>query len=193
MATIAKRAIFRSKTLQTYMQNREKSILPQVVAPPVFSACWLVLALLIIAVMLIWVEKLPLYVNGSGIIVYSSVSPQQDTGATAIILVPSSTIEHLQAGLPGSNIEHLQTGLPIQVQIDGSVLNSRITAVSHNPLSPDEIHQEYGLSVAGPAFVITDRLGPALVGNLYAGSLVQAQLQIGSQSLLSLFPFMKSL
>ena len=147
--------------------------------------------------MLIWFEKVPTYITGSGIIAQSSVSSLQDTGTTAIILLPSSNVEHLRTGLAGSDIEQLQAGLPIQVQIDpaesGSVFNSRVVAVSPNPLSPDKIHQQYGLTVAGPAFVVIAAFGPAMSGKLYAGSLVQARLQIGSQSLLSLFPLLNSL
>lgn len=185
MATTSpKRPIFRSKTLQTYIQNREKSVLPRIITPPVFALSWIVLALLIAAGITIWYGQVPVYITGSGIIPEPLASSQQETDTTAIILFPISDIAYLQADLP------------IQIQIDpaGSrlVFNSRVVAVSQSPLSPDEIHLKYGLEVAAPAVVVTATLGTALSRKLYAGSLVQAQLQIGSQSLLSLFPVLNS-
>jgi hypothetical protein len=129
--------------------------------------------------------QVPVYITGSGIIAEPSTLRQQGTGATAIILFPIS------------NAAHLQVGLPIQVQVGpagtGLVVNARVATVSHDPLSPESIRLQYGLVVTGPAIVVTATLGPALAGNLYAGSPVQAQLQIGAQSLLALFPVINSL
>jgi hypothetical protein len=186
MATVSpKRAIFRSKTVQKYIQNREKSVLPRIVAPPVFALCWVVLTLLIAAGIITWSGQVPLYITGSGIIAESSTLVHRGTDATAIILFPIS------------NATHLQVGLPILVQVDpagsGPVVKARVATVSHDPLSPERIHLQYGLVVAEPAIVVTVALGSALAGNLYAGSPVQAQLQIGEQSLLKLFPIINSL
>lgn len=186
MATVPpKRAIFRSKTVQTYLQNREKSVLPRIVAPPVFALCWVVLTLLIAAGIITWCGQVPMYIIGSGIVAESSTPTQQGTGATAIILFPIS------------NAAHIQTGLPIQLQVGpagaGPVVNTQVATVSQEPLSPESIHLQYGLEVAEPAIVVTAPLGPALAGNLYAGSPVQAKFQIGAQSLLKLFPVINSL
>lgn len=184
MATATpKHSIFRSKTVQAYIQNKEKSVLPRFVAPPVFVLCWVVLILLIFAGIIIWHGQIPVYIAGSGVIAEPGTSPDQGDEATAIILFPLGSVPHLQRGLP------------IQVQLDQNspMLNGRITAVSTNPLNPREVLQQYGLPAAGPSLVVTTNLGHALSAHLYAGSHIQAQLQIGSQSLLSLFPVVNSL
>lgn len=178
-----KRSIFRSKTIQAYIQNREKSVLPRLIAPPVFALCWAILILLIFAGIVIWNGKMPVYITGSGVISGSSVLPQQSDEATAIVLFPLS------------NVSRLQKGLPVQVQLgqSGLVLNGHVITVSQQPLSPDQIQQQYRFEVAGPSIVVTAGLGHAISASLYAGSHVQAQLQVGSQSLLSLFPVINSL
>ena len=73
------------------------------------------------------------------------------------------------------------------------MLDCHITTVSQHPLNPGQIQQQYRLEVAGPAIVVTARLGSAIPASLYEGSHVQAQLQVGSQSLLLLFPILNSL
>jgi hypothetical protein len=184
MATTAtKRSIFRSQTIQTYIQNREKCVLPRIVAPPVFALCWIVLTLLIVAGITIWYGKIPLYITGSGIIPASPALDQNYTETTAIIVFPLRDVTYLQAGLP----------IQIQLGQTGPALDCRIAAVSPHPLSPDQIQQQYRLEVAGPSIVVTVNLGPAVPARLYAGSHVQAQFQIGAQSLLSLFPVLNSL
>jgi hypothetical protein len=186
MATVSpRRAIFRSKTVQKYIQNREKSVLPRIVAPPVFALCWIVFTLLVAAGIITWCGQVPMYITGSGIIAEPSTLIHQSAGATAIILFPIN------------NATNLQVGLPIQVQIGptgaGLVVHAHITTVSQDPLSPESIRLQYGLVVAEPAVIVTVALGSVLKGNLYAGSPVQAQLQIGEQSLLKLFPIVSGL
>jgi hypothetical protein len=178
-----KRSIFRSKTLQTYIQNREKSVLPRLVAPPVFVLCWVILILFILAGVIVWNGEVPVYIAGSGVIVEPSALSQPGDEATAIILFPLS------------DVSRLHTGLPIQIQLGQTnlVFNCRITAVSQTPLSPDRIQQQYRLEVPGPAVVVTVGLGHAIPASLYAGSHVQAQFRVGSQSLLALFPVINSL
>src|SRR5436305_6221549 len=176
MAPVApKRSIFRSKTIQAYIQNREKSVLPRLVAPPVFVLCWIVLTLLIFAGIVIWHGEIPIYVAASGVISELGALPQQDDEATAIVLFPLS------------DVSRLQRGLPVQIQLgQGSpVLSGHIIAVSQQPLSPNQIQQQYKLEVVGPSIVVTAGLGHAISASLYAGSHVQAQFQVGSQSLLS--------
>lgn len=186
MATASpKRALFRSKTVQAYIQSREKSVLPRIVAPPVFALCWIVLTLLIVAGIIIWSGQVPIYISGSGIISAPSpaASSQQERGATALLLFPMNAVAHLQSGLP----------IQVQVGQAGAVCNCSIASVNQQPLSPYELRARYGLTSTEPAIVVTTILGPAIAESLYAGSPVQAKLQIGSQSLLSLFPIVNSL
>jgi hypothetical protein len=175
MATsTSKIQIFRSKTLQKYTQNREKSVLPRIVAPPIFAFSWIVLTLLIAAGIVTWLGEVPTYITGSGII----LDTNQGDGATAAFL------------LPVGDSSYIRPGLPVQLQIGqaGPLLHRAINSISQNPLSPAEVHQQYGFEVTDPSLVVTVGLGSTISEHLYSGSPIQAQVQIGSQSLLALFP-----
>lgn len=175
--------IFRDKAVQKYIRNREKSVLPRVVTPPVFIFCWLILTLLIAAGIAVWLGQVPLYITGVGIVLDQNLSTHQ-TGTTVAVIF-----------LPASDASHLRTGLPIQLQIgqSGPVLHTAIDTVNQTLLSPEQVRQQYEFQVAGPSFVAVTSLGSTIPQHLYAGSLVQAQIQIGSESLLSLFPVLNGL
>ncbi len=181
--TSPKSSIFRSKTMQKCMQNREKSVLPRVVAPSVFAFTWIVLILLISAGVAIWIGKVPQYLSGSGIVLTPSASAQPNEDATAVIL------------LPASDVSQLKTGLPVQVQVgqSGPQITRTIDGISQELLSPSDVHQNFGLDVTGPSLAITVGLGPTIPAHLYAGSLIQAQIQVGSQSVLAVFPVINNL
>jgi len=178
-----KRSIFRSKAVQKYVQNREKSVLPVAIAPPVFAFCWVLLTLLTTAGIVAWLGQVPLYITGAGIVLDQNISAHQGDEAMAIIFLPTG------------EISHLRIGLPVQVQIGqtGPQLNRSIDAINQNVFSPEQVRLQYGLGIAEPSVSLTVVLGSTISGPLYAGSLVQAQIQIGSQSLLSLFPVFDSL
>src|SRR5579875_1412417 len=171
---LSNNTIFRSKTIQKYIQNREKSVLPRVIAPPVFLLCWLILMLLIAAGVAVWLGQVPMYVSGAGAVLGQHTSSQQTGTAVAVIF------------LPPSSASQLHVGLPIQLQIGqgGPVLHTTIDTVEYTPLSPQQVRQQYGLQVSAPSCVVIADLGSALPPRLYVGSLVQAQIQIGSESLL---------
>ena len=179
----SKPPIFRSKTLQKYMQNREKSVLPRIVTPPIFACSWIVLMLLIAAGIAAWLGQVPSYITGTGVILDTNSVANQGNGATAAIL------------LPASDISYIRSGLPVQIQIGqaGPQLHRTIDSVSQNLLSPGTVHQQYGFEVADPSLVVTVGLGSTVSESLYSGSPVQAQVQIGSQRLLALFPVINSL
>jgi hypothetical protein len=178
-----KNSIFRSKAVQRYIQNREKSVLPRVVVPPVFALCWLVLTLLVVAGIVIWSGRVPFYTSGAGVVLDASTGINQGDEATALIF------------LPASEAPQLHTGLPVQVQIgqSGPLLNRTINGVGRSVLSPAQVLQQYQLEVAQPSCVVAVTLGSGIQGSTYAGSFVQARIQIGSQSLLSLFPVLNRL
>ena len=83
--------------------------------------------------------------------------------------------------------------LTIQVGQSGLQVNRTIDSISQDLLSPSDVHQNFGLEVSGPSLAVTVGLGPNIPARLYAGSLIQAQIQVGSQSVLALFPVVNSL
>lgn len=175
----SKRPIFRSKALQKYVQSREKNVLPRLIAPPVFGFFWVILATLTAAGLVAWLGQVPLYATGSGLILDRSIATVQGNDeAVAVILLPATLYRQLR------------TGSPVQVQIGmtGPSLTRTIDTIDPGILSPSEVRRRYMLEVLEPSFIATVRLGPGISSRLYAGSIVHAQVQVGSQRLLSLFP-----
>lgn len=178
---MSQRSIFRTKALQRYLENREKPVLPRLLTPPVFLCCWLLLAIVITAGIAAWFGQVPVYITGSGIILDNC---QECRGATALLFLPPNPSFHLSVRMP----IHLQIGT------SGLQLNSTIATFRPDPLSPNQIRQQYGLGdnafslITQPSLIVTAQLDASISGRLYAGSLVTAQLQVGSRRLISLFP-----
>ncbi|GAC1637362.1 MAG: hypothetical protein NVS4B9_30470 [Ktedonobacteraceae bacterium] len=181
--TAPKRSIFRGQALQKYRQNQEKSVLPRVVAPPVFLLFWILLITLTSAGVVAWLGQVPLYITGSGMILDKDVLPDQGSDeAVAVIVLPASEVAHMRIGLPAQ----------IQVGSTGPRLNRAVDAVSTTILSPSQVRQLYGIEMTDPAQVVSFRLGPGISRRLYAGSPIHVQIQVGSRRLLSLFPIFSS-
>lgn len=183
---VSKRTIFRGKALQYYAASRQKEILPRLISPPVFVFLWLLLALLLVASLLAWLARVPIYVATTGVVLDQGIMQgQQANGkATAIIFVPASQASRVHAGQP----------ILLQIGTGGTELPYRIEGIVRGILSPNEVRRRYGLEnaasagITGPSMVLTISLGPAFSAHQYAGSVVSARLQVGSQRVLSLLP-----
>lgn len=188
--TASERTIFRHKALQQYEQSRNKTVLPRYVSPPVFVCLWILLGLLIIAGVAAWLGQVPTYVAGSGVVLDPGSTTQQGGNeAVAVVFVPAT------ASLT------LRPGLPVQLQIGstGPQVASTITTVEPGIVSPNEARDRYALGgvasavITQPSVVVTARLGPSIQAQAYAGSIVSAQVQVGTRSVLSLLPGLGSL
>lgn len=183
-AAAPKRSIFRNQALQKYRQNQEKSVLPRIIAPPIFLFFWILLITLTAAGVVAWLGQVPLYVTGSGMVLDKNILPDQNNDeAVAIIILPANEVIHIRAGLPAQ----------IQIGSTGPQVNRTVDSVSPAILSPSEVRQSYGMEMTDPAQVVSLKLGPNISRRVYAGSPVHVQIQIGSQRLISLFPIFNSL
>jgi hypothetical protein len=85
----------------------------------------------------------------------------------------------------------------VQLHVGSSdqLANASITSVASMSLSPDEIRRQYHLDgtlsllVTQPAVAVEVKLDSAPFTSQYLGSVVTAQVQIGSQRVLSVLPF----
>ncbi len=179
-----KRSIFRDQAVQKYRQNQEKSVLPRIIAPPVFLFFWILLAILTAAGVVAWLGEVPLYVIGSGVVLEQDVLPNQGSDE-AIAVIP----------FPLHDIFSIRKGLLSEVQIGstGPTLTRTVDTVSHTTLSPSEMQRRFGISMTDPAQVVSIRLGSDISRRVYAGSPVHVRIQIGSRRLLSLFPMFSNL
>lgn len=174
---MSKRGIFRNKALKYYQQSQERDILPRFVAPPVFLFLWILLGLLLASTVLAWLARVPTSVTGSGVVLDQKQAPSNASGAVAALFLPATS-----SGL-------VRPGQPVQVQIGADVpLTTTILTVEPGVKSPSEIRATYAQVIAEPSVVVLIGLGPGISAQVYAGSLLQAQVQVGSQRILSLLP-----
>jgi hypothetical protein len=181
--TKAVRSIFRDEAIKSYIESREKDVLPLLVAPPVFLFLWILLGLLLTAGLLAWSAQVPIYQEGTGIVLEQQPASGQRE-VVALIFLPATSAPILRAGLP----------VQVQVGSSGPALTSEIEQVEPGILSPSAARTRYALAssvsetLTEPVVVVSVRLGPSIPAQLYAGSVVSAQVQVGSRRVLSLLP-----
>ncbi len=181
----ARRPIFRDAAIKQYIQGRDKDVLPRYVSPPIFLFLWIVVGFCITTGLIAWSTRIPVYVSGLGTVVKEHRSGQM---VAIIFLSPDQRLR-------------VRPGEPAQLQIGtlGPLLKQTVTFVKPNILSPGEARQDYNLDgaislvVPQPSFVVVVALDARLVSPLYRGSLLRAEIQVGSQRVLSLLPVVGSL
>lgn len=172
------RSIFRESAIQRYRMRREQDVLPRFLAPPLFTFLWILLGLCLVGGWLAWNTRVPMYAAASGVLVQS-----QPTGQLQALLFASA--EQQTA---------LRAGQAVQLHIGttGPQLHVVVTSVTSHTLSPEQIRTDYhldstlSLAVSQPALVITVLIGNNAIRPEYIGSLVSAEIQVGSRSALSL-------
>jgi hypothetical protein len=183
--TQQRRPIFREHALQQYIQRQENDVLPQIVSPPVFLFFWLLVVLVIVAGVLAWMERVPTYVSGTGVAVSGDyrVNAQQNA-FEALIFVPASERQQIRSGL---------TSL-VRINASGETINTSVASLDTHIYSPDAAQRRYALScnvaqnLTEPTLAVRMHvLIPAQV-HIQNGTSVHAQVQVGMQRVLSLFP-----
>lgn len=176
--------IFRAKALEQHAFRWEKTILPRVVAPRFFLFLWILLGLLFSATVFAWSAQVPMYATGSGIVLAqgSTVSVRGDEAVAAVFLPATPSLK-------------VQAGATVLLRIGSTTqLKATVLAVQPGVMSPDDIQQRYRLSntpgqtITEPSIVVFVGLGSAMPTQTYAGSLVSAQVQVGTRRVLSLLP-----
>lgn len=132
------RQIFREHALQHYLQKNEQSVLPKTVSPFVFTCCWIVLSLTILAGFLIWSIPVPNYQNTLGMPIPQGSSASTTQTTTILVFFPLSVQTSIQSGQI--------------VQVGGNTLESalagRITHIDTQHYNATELVKSYGLSPA---------------------------------------------
>jgi hypothetical protein len=167
----------------------EKDVVPRLISWPIVVCVWLLLGVLMAAGLLAWYVQVPTYVDGSGVILARGDKLQPAGGDTGAVVF-----------LPADQATRVRVGLPVHVQIGsvGAYVGGTIAHVELGPTSPDTLRKRYRLNGRGsvlitqPSTVVIVRLGRTLPAAVYAGSLLTAKVEIGSQRLLALFPGLRT-
>jgi hypothetical protein len=163
----------------------EKDVLPRLISWPIIVCLWLLLGVLLAAGFFTWYAQVPTYVSGSGVILSQGDMLQPAYGDPVAIVF-----------LPPDQSAKIRATLPIDLQIGSTALHvqSTIAQVEPSIMSPEAVRQRYRLDGVGasfitqPSIVAVVKLGTVLPGTAYAGSLLTARVETGSQRLLTLLP-----
>ena len=175
--------IFRQSAITAYKRGREKDVVPRLISWPIILCLWLLLGVLIAAGFLAWYVQVPTYVDGSGIILAQGDTLQSEYGKTvAIVFLPPDQSAQIRAGQP----------VDIQIGSAGMHVQSMIAQIEPGIMSPEAVRQRYRLESVGalpitqPSKVAIIKLDTILPATTYAGSILTARIETGSQRLITL-------
>lgn len=180
---VPKRQIFRQSALQHYIRNREKDVLLRILPLPMAVFLWVLLSILFMAGLFAWSARIPTYVGGTGIV----QSDKQDNNSTAVVFLPAGASPTIYVGAPA----RMQIG---SLQVQGKVIQIETTI-----LSPERARTQYQLQgnaaylVTQPTLIASIRFTTKVPAALYAGSSLSAQIEVGSQRILSQLPWIGQL
>jgi hypothetical protein len=135
---------------------------------------WGLLGLCVIAIVIAYLSQVPVYISGSGVVL--------EREATVLVFFPTSPVHPFQ----------IHVGAPVRLHLADQIVESTIERVETEVLSPHEAQQRYGLGeeesqlVTGPSLVAAVKLSKAFPAQTYIGSIVKAQVQIGTTRVFSL-------
>ena len=178
------RSIFRESAIKKYLQKQEQGILLRVASPPIVLFFWVALLFLLGAGGLAWSIQVPISVRGQGVVLEQGVAGQGESSVVAVFFFSLDHQADLHVGQPATVI----------ISSTASNLHGTIENVETSAISPNEARSRFNLQgglaqvITGPSITVTISIGSVASMSIYAGSLCDAQIQVGSRSVLSLLP-----
>jgi hypothetical protein len=176
---VPRRQIFRESALQHYLRNREKDVLLRILPVPMAVFLWVLLSIFFMAGLFAWNERIPTYTSGTGIV-------QESTGDNSIAVV----------FLPAGPSTTVHVGEPVEVQVGASKqVQGKVIGVESDSMSPDSARAHYQLEgssaylVTQPSLIVLVKFSTTVSAKTYAGSSLSAQIEVGSQRILSQLPW----
>lgn len=178
-------SIFREKALKKYFRRQEQNVVLRLITPPIFACFWVLLLVVFVGGMLAWSIHVPVSATGQGIVAQQTASnSSQEPAVVAILFFPPNEQANLHVGQP----------VTLQIGPQGSSLTSSVQQVNSTLISPEEARSRFNLQgglaqvIVGPSVQVTVAINPSASARIYVGSVCAANIQTGSQSVLSLFP-----
>ncbi|HZR40016.1 MAG TPA: hypothetical protein VFB12_07880 [Ktedonobacteraceae bacterium] len=179
-------SIFRERALEKYMRRKEQQTILRLVSPQMFMFLWALLFLAVCAGVLVGSIQNPVLVQGKGVVVQQKAANGTTQGIVVLLLLPPDQQANLKVGQPvtisitsanitfKTTLQTVESGVMSPTEITGQIVNNPQLSLAQ--------------TVSGPAVVALAPVEPMSFAKTYLGSQCQAQVQIGSQSALSLVP-----
>ncbi|MGX1272351.1 hypothetical protein [Streptomyces phaeoluteigriseus] len=193
------RVIFRESAVDAYRRGTAKDIVPRLTSQPVIVCLWVLLAVLIAGAALAWSVRVPAYVSAQGVILAADGTRAGGADGTRAGGAAHGSRAGPGAGttaaalfLPADHSANVRVGRPVQAQIgsSGPSVSGAVVRVEPGVTGPDTARTRYGFepgadTVRQPWTVVIVRLGHPLPAAAYAGSLLTARVEAGSQRILT--------
>ncbi|GCE15337.1 hypothetical protein [Tengunoibacter tsumagoiensis] len=172
------RSIFRERAIEAYMYRQELQVLLRLASPPIFLFLWALLLLTCAGAFLICTIRVPVYLHSKAMIV-----AQNTVNGQPIVLVLLAPSQPLTVH-PGQKLHFCS-------EWGTACFTTSVQDVENAIQSPESIEAQFHLSpalsqlVSGPALVATAPLYSQPSSSLLLGSSGQADIQAGSESLIS--------
>lgn len=182
---MAARTIFRESAIDAYRRRAEQDVVPRLISTPVVVCFWVLLGTLLAATGVAWSVRVPTYVVSSGVIAGRDERHATSETAAVLFIAPDRSAR-------------MRIGQPVHAEIGSSrtYVQGAVAAVEPGLIGPDAARSRYhagsGL-ITEPSVVVIARLARPLSQTAYAGSRLTARVQIGSERLLALVPFLGQL
>jgi hypothetical protein len=173
---MSQRVPFREQALKHYSQQDRPAVRLRLVSLRAAYLLWLALLLCVGMAFASWLVQIPSYASVSGVV--------QASPADIVLFLPASQASLVHAG----------TSIQVQIGASGPQFATTVTDVNTTVLSPSTARQRYNLGSAAwgvatePSVVLTAHLGAGLSASAYAGSVVVAQVQVGTSPVFRLLP-----
>ena len=180
--------IFREDATKHYLKRQQEAILPHLLQPSIFFYLWLLIGLAVIAIVFISFVKVPKYVTGTAVITGLNDAVLEGEPAF-ILLLPAQAGADLQPGqkvlIHFNRIERplIRTIQSIDLRTESSMAIEELLE-----FDTDELMN----SLEGPQVIATTSLRPVTDGlpsTANEGLSYQANVEIGTQQLVHLLPF----
>lgn len=185
----SERSIFRESAIKRYHERQEQGVLLHVAYPPALIFFGVFLLLLLSASGFVWSIQVPILVQGQGVLVEQQIAGPDTMAVVAVLFLSPNQLTNLHMGQPA-----LVSIGPTPINVSGTV-----ERVDPTIISPDQARSRFNLQgglaqvITGPSITVIISIGLAASNQIYAGSLCNAQIQTGSQSVLSLLPVFNQL
>lgn len=173
---------FRERAMREYLQRQEKDILPRFLSPYITILVYLLFFLLLLVGLLAWWGEVPLFITGSGVVrSQGAITASRSQKMVIVLFVPARYASQI----------HLGAKTQVSVEPTGQQFTSRLEQIEAKSISPQEARQRYKLDAAAAQAIPQSAVTVILLSvtahspPMEAGDLVSAQVQVGSQRILS--------
>ena len=179
------RSIFRDRAIEKYVQRQELNVVLRLVSPPVYKFLWALLLLSVCAGVLVWSIQTPITIQGKGVVVQQkNITAKNAQNIVVLLLLPTDQQASVKVGQP----------VTVSITATNITFHTTIKSVESGVMSPAAISTQINLQVSqaqilsGPAIVALAPVEPMSLAMTYLGSQCQVQVQIGTESPLSMLP-----